>query len=60
MEGKKLYRSRNRMIAGVCAGVADYFGMDVSLVRIIFALMVLAGTVGAWVYLLMWLVVPEA
>ena len=53
MEGKKLYRSRNRMIAGVCAGVADYFGMDVSLVRIIFALLVLAGTVGAWVYLLM-------
>lgn len=31
---KKLYRSKNKMLAGVCAGIAEYFGLDTSLVRI--------------------------
>jgi len=35
MENKKLTRSNNRMLAGVCAGLADYFGWDVTIVRII-------------------------
>ena len=35
MENKKLTRSNNRMLAGVCAGLADYFGLDVTVVRII-------------------------
>ena len=35
MENKKLTRSNNRMLAGVCAGLADYFGWDVTVVRII-------------------------
>lgn len=36
MENKKLTRSNNRMLAGVCAGLADYFGWDVTVVRIIY------------------------
>jgi len=59
MEDKKLYRSREKMIGGVCGGVADFFGMDRSVVRIIFALLLLAGTLGFWLYLLMWIIVPQ-
>lgn len=59
LEGKKLYRSRDKMLGGVCGGVADYFGMDKSLVRIIFAALFLAGTLGFWMYLLMWIIIPS-
>jgi phage shock protein PspC (stress-responsive transcriptional regulator) len=37
LEGKKLYRSRDKMLGGVCGGVADYFGLGQKLVRIVFA-----------------------
>ncbi|MCK9312347.1 MAG: PspC domain-containing protein [Bacteroidales bacterium] len=59
MEDKKLYRSKEKMLGGVCGGVADFFGMDRSVVRIIFALLILAGTLGFWLYLLMWIIVPQ-
>ena len=59
MEPKRLYRSRERMLGGVCGGVADYFGIDKTIARLIFAALVLAGTVGLWLYLLMWIIVPE-
>jgi phage shock protein PspC (stress-responsive transcriptional regulator) len=60
-ENKKLYRSRNnRMIAGVCAGLADFFGIDVNVVRIVFAVGALLGF-GSFIliYLVMFIVVPE-
>ena len=57
---KKLYRSRNnRMIAGVCAGLADYFGIDPTIVRIIFVILVFAGLGGVLVYGILWLITPE-
>jgi phage shock protein C len=59
MDQKKLYRSKERMLGGVCGGVADFFGMDKSIVRVIFALLVLAGFLGLWMYLLMWIIVPK-
>ncbi len=59
MEPKKLFRSRDRMLGGVCAGVADYLGFDKTIARLIFAALILAGTVGFWIYLLMWIIVPE-
>lgn len=59
MEPKRLYRSRERMLGGVCGGVADYFGIDKTISRLIFAALVLAGTIGIWLYLLMWIIVPE-
>jgi len=58
MENKTLFRTKDSMIAGVCGGIAEYFGMDKSLVRIIFVLLVLAGLSGILLYLIMWLVVP--
>ena len=60
-EYKRLYRSTdNRMVAGVCAGIADYFGIDPTLVRLIFVFGAL-GTVSGlfWAYLIMAIVVPE-
>lgn len=57
---KRLYRSRTeRMIAGVCGGLADYFDIDPTLVRLAFVLLVFAGSAGFWLYVVMALVVPE-
>jgi phage shock protein PspC (stress-responsive transcriptional regulator) len=59
MEGRKLYRSKDKMLGGVCAGVAEYFGLDTSLVRIGFAFLFLIGSLGFWLYILMWIIVPS-
>ena len=57
---KKLYRSfKDRMIAGVCGGLADYFGIDSTWVRLIFLLFLLLGGSAILVYLIMWIVVPS-
>jgi phage shock protein C len=58
---KRLYRSRNdRKLAGVCAGIAEYFGWDPTLVRVAWVLLTLLGGSGILLYLIMWLVMPEA
>lgn len=57
---KKLYRSRNGIIAGVCGGLADFFGLDPSLVRIATLVLILFGGLSLWVYLILWLIVPKA
>jgi phage shock protein C len=59
--GKVLVRRRdNRIIAGVCAGVADYIGMDVNLLRVIVALVSLfTGGAGVIAYIVGWIVIPE-
>jgi phage shock protein C len=57
---KRLYRSRKeRMIAGVCGGVGEYFGIDPTLVRLLFVVAALFGGPGLLLYLLMMIVVPE-
>jgi len=58
---KILTRSRyGRIIAGVCAGLADYFGVDVTLIRLIVAVLtVFTGGVGVLAYLVAWAVIPE-
>lgn len=59
-EPKKLYRSRkNRIIAGVCGGLADYFNVDPTVVRLIFAAMVFGAGFGIGLYIILWIVVPE-
>ena len=56
---KKLYRSRKeRMIGGVCGGLAEYFGMDPTWVRLIFIFLLLLGGSAFLVYLIMWVIVP--
>jgi phage shock protein C len=60
-EPRKLYRSQtNRMLAGVCGGLAEYFNLDVTLIRIVFAVLAVFGGAGLVLYLLMWIIVPEA
>lgn len=60
-EGKKLFRdTENGMIAGVAAGLAAYLGLDVLLVRVLFVLGTLAWGGGLLVYILLWLLAPEA
>ncbi len=57
---KKLYRSRrDKMLGGVCAGIAEYFGIDTTLVRLIFAFMFFGMGIGFLPYLVMWIVIPE-
>jgi phage shock protein C len=58
---KQLIRPKDgRMIAGVCAGVGQFFGIDANLVRIVFAVLTLfSAGAAALVYLLAWVVVPE-
>lgn len=61
MSTKKLVRDiKNKKLAGVCAGVAKYFGLDVTLVRIIWLVLALMGSLGLWIYLILLLVLPKA
>lgn len=56
---KTLRRSRkHKMIAGVCAGFAEYFELEISLVRVLWLLVALAGGGGFLAYLICWLVIP--
>lgn len=61
MNGKRLTRSQaDRMFAGVCGGLGAYFGIDATLVRLVFVAMALLGGHGILVYLILWLVMrPE-
>lgn len=61
MTSKRLYRSRSdRMVAGICGGLAHYFAIDPTLLRLGFAVLLLVG-VGSPVlaYLVLWLIIPE-
>jgi phage shock protein C len=57
---KKLKRSRNQFVAGVCAGFADYLGWDVTLVRLIYALLTICtvGFPGVIMYIILWMIMP--
>ena len=61
MEGKKLTRPQNnKMLAGVCAGIANYFGLDPTLIRVAYALLtVFTAFAGVIVSLLLWIIIPE-
>jgi phage shock protein C len=56
---RKLMRSStDKKIGGVCAGVADYFELDVTLVRVLWLLIVFCGGTGILLYLILWIVLP--
>ncbi|MBR1644771.1 MAG: PspC domain-containing protein [Bacteroidales bacterium] len=58
--GKRLTRSRrDKKIAGVCGGIGRYFGIDPTLVRIIFLVLLLVYGGGLMVYLVCWLLMGE-
>ena len=50
----------DKKIAGVCGGLAEYFNIDSLIVRIVFLALALGGSVGVWIYLLVWLLAPKA
>jgi phage shock protein C len=57
---RKLYRSKtNRQLAGVCGGLAQYFNLDATLVRVLFILLAVLGGSGLVLYLAMWIIVPK-
>ncbi len=56
---KRVYRDRqNRMIAGVCSGLGEYFNVDPVLVRLAFVLLAFFNGIGILAYLLLWMITP--
>lgn len=56
---KRLHRSRTeKMIGGVCGGLAEYFGIDPTIVRAVWVLITLMAGVGILLYLILWIVMP--
>lgn len=62
MAEKKLMRSSNKMLAGVCAGLAEYWDLDPTLVRVVYAALTVfsAGFPGVLLYIIMALLMPQA
>ena len=59
-ETKKLYRiEQGKILAGVCGGVAEFFNIDPNLVRILWILLLFAGGMGFWVYLVCIFLLPR-
>ena len=60
MEKKKLMRSNRGMIAGVCAGIADYLELDPTVVRVVYALLsFFTAFMGVIAYFILWIVMPK-
>ncbi len=56
---KKLYRSRtDKLIAGVCGGLGDYFNLDPLLFRVLFLILLAAGGSGFWLYIILAILIP--
>ena len=57
---KKLYRSKkDKMIAGVCGGIAEYFDVDPTLIRLLTVIFVLLGGAGVVAYIIAWIIIPQ-
>ena len=57
---KKLYRSKkNRVIAGVCGGIGEYFNIDPTIIRLLWILLIFAGGSGILAYIIAWIIIPE-
>jgi phage shock protein C len=58
--GTQLFRSKDgAVLGGVCSGISERFKIDVSLVRILFLLALLSVSIGFWIYVVLWIVLPE-
>lgn len=58
---KKLYRSSNRILAGVCGGIAEYFDVDPTLIRVVYLILSLfsAGFPGLLLYIILMILIPN-
>jgi phage shock protein PspC (stress-responsive transcriptional regulator) len=61
MNKNRLARSNNRVVAGVCAGMAEWLGWDVALVRLLYLILTIfsAGFPGLLAYIILWIIMPE-
>jgi phage shock protein PspC (stress-responsive transcriptional regulator) len=61
MDKSRLTRSNNRVIAGVCAGLAEWLGWDIALVRLLYLILSIfsAGFPGILAYIILWIIMPE-
>ena len=59
---KKMYRSSNRLVAGVCGGIAEYFDVDPTLIRVLFAVLTLfsAAFPGVLLYIILSILIPNS
>ncbi|MBR1514171.1 MAG: PspC domain-containing protein [Bacteroidales bacterium] len=58
---KKLERdTQHKVIGGVCSGLANYFDIDATLLRVLFAFLFLFASAGFWLYVILWIVMPAA
>lgn len=57
---KKLYRSKEKKIAGVCAGLAEYVDVDPTLIRLLAVFFLLWGGAGGLAYIIAWFMIPKA
>jgi phage shock protein C len=48
------------MLAGVCGGLAEYFSLDATLIRVLFLILAVFGGSGLVIYVVMWIIVPDA
>ncbi len=61
MDSKKLTRdTKNKMLGGVCSGIGSYFGVDPTIVRVVWVLLALGAGFGVVAYIICWLIIPEA
>ena len=57
---KRLYRQpKEKMIAGICTGLGDYFDIDPVIARVLFVLALFMGTMGFWLYVILWIIIPS-
>ena len=58
---KKLYRSSNRILAGVCGGIAEYFDVDPTVIRVVYLILSLfsAGFPGLLLYIILMVLIPN-
>ncbi|MBR5856942.1 MAG: PspC domain-containing protein [Bacteroidales bacterium] len=60
MEKKLVRLANDKKLAGVCAGLARYFGLDVSIMRIAYLILtILSGSLLLWIYLILWIILPQ-
>lgn len=59
-ETRKLYRSRtDRSIAGICGGLADFFHVDTTVMRLLMLFLIIFGGLSIWAYIILWIIIPE-
>ncbi|MFR1709291.1 MAG: PspC domain-containing protein [Clostridium sp.] len=56
----KLCKSSNAAIAGVCGGIAEFFGFDVKVLRVIWVLSLIFAGAGLWIYIALWILMPDS